>query len=68
MFTITGYLMTAPCLLCNAQNGTFMVESVRNDINGSLCSKCLTRIVKLRCMPPKSGATDSTGTVANGHA
>ena len=53
MFTITGYEPVKPCLLCNAQNGTFAVTCQRNEINGALCVKCLTKIVKLRTGQPK---------------
>ena len=48
MFTISGYESVKPCLLCNAQNGTFSVTCQRNEINGAICSKCLTKLMKNR--------------------
>lgn len=48
MFTIASYDATKPCLLCSSAKGSFAVTCHRNEINGALCAKCLTRIVKGR--------------------
>lgn len=68
MFTITGYEANLPCLLCDARNGAFAVTSVRNEINGPLCSKCLTRIVKVRTATAKSESPGTAEVVVRGRA
>ena len=61
MFTITSYDDAKPCLLCNASRGTFAVTSQRNEINGALCVKCLTRIVKVRTGQPNATTVGQEG-------